>query len=244
MSYWTEVDPPMSFIPEGWTYDQKRNFRHQCIPYLRSWARFDAYAGKRMLCIGDGSGIDAVEFAKHGASVTVLDMSRKAIALSETHAVEAGVKHAFFGVEGDATKIKVIGQFDVVYSFGVIHHIPDVEKAVSEISRVLKPGGEFFGMVYHKDSLLYAYSILRRSVRECITADEAMRMYSERNPGCPCSRAYTKGELAALLTRNGLKVGSMTVLYDVIDMPEKRKVPFNIDVPGLGWHLCFRAVKP
>ncbi len=255
MSYWTEVDPPMSFIPEGWTYEEKRAFRHKCIPYLRDWIGYEKYAGKRVLCVGDGSGIDAVEFARAGAHVCVLDMSEKAIDLTKKHAKEAGVEITAW--VGDATNIDLIHAseprgigfdptafFDAVYSFGVIHHIPKVAKAVAEISRVLKPGGEFLGMVYHKDSLLYAYSILRRAEREGITADEAMRLYSERNPGCPCSRAYTIGELRNLLFAT-YRFGSVeyNVNYNVIDLETKRKVPVDVSA-DLGWHLCFRAVKP
>lgn len=55
--------------------------------------------------------------------------------------------------------------FDIVYSHGVIHHSPDIEKIVSEIHRVLKPGGQAIIMLYHKNSFNYYVSIalLRRS---------------------------------------------------------------------------------
>lgn len=241
MSYWTEVDPPVSFIPEGWTYEQKRAFRFEkLLAYLPEVFNFAGYAGQRVLCIGDGSGIDAIEFARGGATVNVVDMSQKAIDLTKKHAQEAGVE-IVADVE-DATALHFEdGIFDLVYSFGVIHHIPDVDKAVSEIARVLKPGGSFTGMVYHKDSLLYGYSILRRAEREGIAADEAMRLYSERNPGCPCSRAYTVEELGALFLGK-FKEAKMASTYTVVDTLEKRKVV--VDAPKeLGWHLIFEATR-
>ena len=49
---------------------------------------------------------------------------------------------------------------DVVYSFGVIHHIPDAATAVSAIERVLKPGGELLMMVYNRTSINYKVEIL------------------------------------------------------------------------------------
>lgn len=248
MSYWTEVDPPMSFIPEGWTYEQKREFRYKTIPYLPSVACFRSYNDKRVLCIGDGGGIDAIEFARHDAIVDVIDMSQKAVALTKQHAKEAGVQERLHATVGDACQIPFgHSAFDVVYSFGVIHHIPEVNRAVDEIARVLKPGGLFMGMVYHRDSLLYAYSILARAQREGITPDEAMRRYSERNPGCPHSVAYTRQELLQLLAPRFAKL-DMEVRYDVIDLPNQRKVPFDLrsnslESERLGWHLFFHATK-
>ena len=54
--------------------------------------------------------------------------------------------------------------FDAVYTFGVLHHIPDVSKAISEIHRVLKPGGKLLFMVYNRSSINYQIEIryLRR----------------------------------------------------------------------------------
>lgn len=247
-NYWREVDPPVSFIPEKWSYEQKRTFRYGCIPYLCPTVRFDQFSRKRVLCIGDGAGIDAVEFARGGAIVSVIDISEKSIALTRKHFAEAntltwletaGVADARelpFGRPRWTTE----DDFDTVYSFGVIHHIVEVERVIAEVVRVLKPGGTFIGMVYHKDSLLYGYSILRRAEREGITADEAMRLYSERNPGCPHSVAYTKSELAELL--KPFSSVSITAHYPVVDTEEKRKL--SVGAPDeLGWHLIFKAAK-
>lgn len=249
LSYWESHDPPMSFIPEGWTYEKKRDFRYRCIPYLPSALGIDTLAGrarwkgKRVLCVGDGSGIDAVEIASCGADVYVLDMSAKAVKLSLAHGREAGA--IVCGEVGDACSITFKDEtFDVVYSFGVIHHIPDVERAVREIARVLKRGGQFVGMVYNRDSLLYAYSILKRGHDEGLGPVAAMREYSERNPGCPHSVAYSKDGLARLLRGCGFSSVDTKVEYDVIDLPNKRKTPFHIEgVDDLGWHLFFTAIK-
>jgi SAM-dependent methyltransferase len=252
-NYWRDVDPPTSFIPEGWTYEQKRAFRYQHLDYWHEWAQPERFKGKRILCVGEGSGIDAIEFARNGAHVTAIDTSAKTVALIHRHFVEArppgGDVHGVDAASACALPYKN-ESFDAVYCFGVLHHIPEVEKAVSEIVRVLKPGGLFLGMVYNRNSLLYAYSILARAEREGITADEAMRLYSERNPGCPHSVAYTSAELAVLLR----EFAPLTIspVYDVIDLPGQRKAPFRVGqfaesaiiVPtGLGWHLLFEATK-
>ena len=241
-TYWKDHDPPVSFIPEKWTYEQKRKFRYEMVNYLQKKVRFEEYKGEKVLCIGDGGGIDAVEFARHGAKVTVLDLSHKAIDITKKLFKEAKQLHAGLHV-GDASALNFENEsFDVVYTLGVLHHIPEVGKAVSEIARVLKPKGELLGMVYNKDSLMYAYSILLRAKKEGITEDEAMRKYSERNPGCPYSKAYTSLELQVLLNENGFIVDKIDVVYPVIDFPEKRKV-FVQGADELGWHLFFRAIR-
>jgi ubiquinone/menaquinone biosynthesis C-methylase UbiE len=243
MTYWLDHDPPNSFLPEGWTYEQKRAFRYNLIPYLPAAARFDQFAGKRVLCIGEGSGIDAVEFARGGAEVSVMDISPRAIELTEGHFAEAGLGRPD-AIPASATCIPWDAPFDHVYMFGVLHHIEDAPAAVREIHRVLKPGGTFAGMVYHKDSLLYAFSILARGQREGLDPDAAMRAWSERNPNCPTSRAYTRGELAELLTAHGFEAIEAEIHYPVIDLPERRKVPFAIEgAVDLGWHLFFQGTR-
>lgn len=258
-NYWREVDPPCSFVPERWTYEQKREFRYNELDYLRGAVDFPRFEGKRVLCVGDGAGIDAIEFARAGAFVHAIDMSEKAVALINKHADEAGVWERFIATVWDITAgglrvdvpqvqgvhFDVTGFYDAVYSFGVLHHIPNVEKALSEITRVLKPGGMFLGMVYNRDSLLYAYSILARGAHEGLTPDEAMRQYSERNPGCPYSKAYWSAELLEMLGSRFSRSAAATC-YNVIDLPGHRKARVQVEAPAahtLGWHLFFEAVK-
>jgi ubiquinone/menaquinone biosynthesis C-methylase UbiE len=138
--------------------------------------------------------------------------------------------------------------FDCVYSFGVLHHFPGIEAALAEIHRVLKPGGQVMVMLYHMDSLLYAYSIIYwRGIKEgllrTLTPEELVSCYSERNEGCPYTRAFTKDEATNLFSSQFKQV-TTEVHYSVVDLPEQRKV--KIDVPDkyeLGWHLVVRAVK-
>jgi ubiquinone/menaquinone biosynthesis C-methylase UbiE len=138
--------------------------------------------------------------------------------------------------------------FDCVYSFGVLHHFPEIESALAEIHRVLKPGGQVMVMLYHQDSLLYAYSIIYwRGIKEgllkTLTPEQLVSRYSERNEGCPYTRVYTKQEARALFSKWFSHI-AVEVHYNVIDLEEQRKV--KVDVPDkyeLGWHLVVKAVK-
>src|SRR3546814_15750201 len=51
------------------------------------------------------------------------------------------------------------GRFDIVFSHGVLHHIPEIRTAQREIRRVLKPDGELVVMLYARRSLNYLLSI-------------------------------------------------------------------------------------
>jgi ubiquinone/menaquinone biosynthesis C-methylase UbiE len=138
--------------------------------------------------------------------------------------------------------------FDCVYSFGVLHHFPGIEAALAEIHRVLKPGGQVMVMLYHRDSLLYAYSIIYwRGIKEgllkTITPEQLVSRYSERNEGCPYTHAFTKDEAMTLFS-SWFKQITLEVHYSVLDLPDQRKV--KVDIPDkyeLGWHLIVKAVK-
>jgi ubiquinone/menaquinone biosynthesis C-methylase UbiE len=247
--YW-EKSTPMSFGPEKWSYEKKRQFRYSLQDYMHDAFGFDEFSGKSMLEIGSGSGIDALEFARNGAKVTAIDFTDNAVTLTKELAQEAGLSVDIS--RGDARKLNFADDsFDCVYSYGVLHHIPDVNRALSEIRRVLKPGGRLMAMVYNKDSLLYAYSIIYlHGIKERMlldggcSEDDLVARYSERNEGCPYTRAYTKEEAKEEFGRffEDVEVG---VHYPVIDMPEKRKIKVTIQAENeLGWHIVVKGFKP
>lgn len=244
--YWAH-SPPMSFMGEGINYDEKRNFRYSLQDYMHSLFHYDDFAGRMVLDLGCGAGIDSAEFARNGARVTSVDFTHTATELTRNLLKEAGFPSHV--VEADATALAFkANTFDCVYCFGILHHIPDVEDALAEIRRVLKPGGQMMAMVYHKDSLLYAYSIIylrgvRQGLLEMLSPDKILSHYSERREGCPYTIAYTKDEALDLFSRHFTSV-SIDVRYNVIDLPERRKVKVNLsDEYEMGWHLIVKAMK-
>ena len=131
--------------------------------------------------------------------------------------------------------------FDCVYSFGVIHHIPEVDEVIDGAQRVLRHGGEMILMVYNRESLLYAYSILFAHRDEGLNEDQLVSRYSERILGCPYTRVYTKDELKGMLQQSFDPI-AFSVHYDVIDLPDQRKFKLNTpDRYELGWHLMVSA---
>lgn len=99
--------------------------------------------GKTALDVGCGGGILAEEFAAAGFSVTGLDPSENSIQTAKKHAIQNGLNIHY--ETGTAENLPYPdNSFDVVYCCDVLEHVRDLNKAISEISRVLKSGGMFF----------------------------------------------------------------------------------------------------
>ncbi len=115
--------------------------------------------GKRVLEIGLGQGADSEQLIRRGAVWTGLDLTPEAVERVRTRMSVKGLPFEDIR-QGSALSMPFAdSSFDLVYSHGVLHHIPDVRAAQSEIKRVLKPEGELVAMLYAKWSLNYLLSI-------------------------------------------------------------------------------------
>lgn len=133
--------------------------RYATEPYILELMELDHVRGKRVLEIGCGMGTDGVQFAKAGADYIGMDLTPNGAGLTNRNLAMRGL--AGRAITGDAEHISLPdSSVDLVYSHGVLHHTPNIDNAVREIWRVLKPGGELHIMVYHKRSFNYYGSIL------------------------------------------------------------------------------------
>src|SRR4030042_1737535 len=197
IQYW-ERSTPVSFVPEKLDYDKKREFRYSLQDYMPDAFKFGDFSGKLVLEVGCGAGIDSAEFARNGASVISTDLTRTGAELTRDILRESSLPAMVMQSDAKALPFKD-NTFDCVYSFGVLHHFPEIEAALAGIPRGLKPGGRVMVMLYHRDSLLYAYSIIYwRGIKEGLlkhlTPEQIVSRYSERNEGCPYTHAYTRSE--------------------------------------------------
>jgi ubiquinone/menaquinone biosynthesis C-methylase UbiE len=123
-------------------------------------AQFGAFRGKKVLEIGCGIATDGLEFAKQGANYTGVDLTPQAIEMAKERFGLFGVPGNFEVANAEERLPFPDGTFDHIYSFGVIHHSPRPERIVSEMRRVLKPGGTFTVMLYNKNSINYCLEIM------------------------------------------------------------------------------------
>jgi SAM-dependent methyltransferase len=130
---------------------EARRYRyHYHLPEL--FASLDG-RNQTLLEIGCGIGVDSIQLAQRGYRVTAVDLTENALEIARQFAARRGVEIDFR--LGNAEKLDFAdGSFDVVYSFGVLHHTPDIERSVAEVHRVLGPGGRAYVMLYHRYSLV------------------------------------------------------------------------------------------
>ena len=137
--------------------------------YTKEWhipeaADFAATRGLRVLEIGCGMGTDGAQFAQAGAHYTGIDLTEAAIELARKRFELSGLAGEFRVADAEDLDF-ADDSFDRVYSHGVLHHTPNIARAIAEIHRVLKPGGRAMVMLYHRGSYNYRVGIrvLRRA---------------------------------------------------------------------------------
>lgn len=134
-------------------YEAQRAERYRLEPYIREFAGFDRCKGAKVLEIGVGLGADHQSFAEGGADLHGVDLTPRAIEHTTRRLAHFGLSSQL--AVGDAENLPFPDDsFDIVYTWGVLHHSPDTPKAFREVLRVLKPGGTARIMVYSKWSLV------------------------------------------------------------------------------------------
>jgi SAM-dependent methyltransferase len=134
-------------------FEEQAQQRYRLEPYIIDFAGFDGVKGKRLLEIGVGLGAEHERFAEAGAELYGIDLTERAIEHTRHRLSIYGLASKL--AVGDAEQLEFQNEwFDIVYSWGVLHHTPDTPKAIEEVWRVLKPGGIARVMIYHKYSLV------------------------------------------------------------------------------------------
>ncbi len=190
-------------------FQEQAKVRYQLEPYIVDFADFNQYKDKNVLEIGVGLGADHEMFAIAGAKLTGIDLTERAVRFTQQR----------FSLFGLTTELKVAdaeslpfddNSFDLVYSWGVLHHSPDTQKAISGVYRVLKPGGTAKIMIYHKWSIIGAMLWIRYGLLKLNPFIKLETLYS-RYLESPGTKAYTEKEARALF-RSYNKVDIETVL--------------------------------
>ena len=117
------------------------------------------WRGRDVLEIGLGQGAESEQIIRRGARWSGLDLTAESVQRVSARLGIRSLPHEEIR-QGSAVAIPwPDNSFDIVFSHGVLHHIPDIGAAQREIHRVLRPGGLLVAMLYAKASLNYQVSI-------------------------------------------------------------------------------------
>lgn len=221
-------------------------------PYKFPWImeRIDSearvLAGKRLLEVGCGMGYDSLEFIRRGVRVTSVDLSPKAVEFCKRH---------FEVVEAEADEVKVDNalqlsfedaSFDAVWSNGVLHASGDTQAAISEVFRVLKPGGRaIISHFYRRPSWMYLIH----------TVGKANIEYEDEDP--PVNEFYTESQIEEMFHQFDIvetfrehhralpvaRTGFKAVLYKMIFRPLYNLLPESL-AKRFAYKYSVIAVKP
>lgn len=160
----------------------------------------------RVLEIGCGAGFMTVALAQRGFMVDAVDHSSAMIELTQSHAKQKGMDERIHAAIEDAQELPFDDcSFDLIVSLGVIAWLPDLRKALTEIARVLMPGGYFVLSISNPyggwtDPPLFLQGILKRNFE---------RTGLRNPPNVPHARYYSikqlnkyLSEAELILTRN------------------------------------------
>ncbi|MFB0527089.1 MAG: class I SAM-dependent methyltransferase [bacterium] len=202
-------------FPEGSLdfFEEVENYRHTMESVIHSFVQFTRWHGKKVLEVGCGLGTDLLQFARAGAKVYGIDLSSHSIELAKR-------RFHLYGFSGeikvaDAENLSFVSdQFDLVYSWGVLHHTPDVPKAIGEIYRVLKAGGSIKIMLYHRVSwyalkMYFEYGFFKEKPFTSVS-----KILSEHRES-PGTKGYTVNETKEMFSRfSDLEVHPILTPYE------------------------------
>jgi ubiquinone/menaquinone biosynthesis C-methylase UbiE len=242
-------------------YDQVEREKLSLEDHLSSVAEFGEHSGDLVLEIGCGLGTMAINYARHGASVIAVDMSRRSVGLAQGRFKTYGLPGGFCAGDGESLPFHS-NRFDFVVSWGVIHHTPGTGRVISEIHRVLKPGGVFLVMVYYKYSATYLWDILFKKgiVRgEWLKRDaaELLNKYTEAQWNSPLTKVYSIRQAKKMFARfedvwaqphyifkykeRGYKEGRRESRFVYRHFPNSL---YRAASRLMGWHLVIKGRKP
>lgn len=162
-AFWRQYQPGMRSTeaevgtPEFFAGVEAIRYRQE--PHIAELVGFENWASADVLEVGCGIGTDGVRFASAGASYTGIDFSDVALDLARRQFELNGLSGQFLQVSLPNLPF-ADDSFDLVYSFGVLHHIPETDAAVAEIYRILRPGGHALVMLYNRHSVNYYVTIM------------------------------------------------------------------------------------
>lgn len=220
-------------------YDQVEAERNRLEPFIPAYADFASTRDRDLLEIGVGVGTDFIRFARAGARVTGVDLTEHSVSLVRRRLELEGLSGEVRIADAEQLPFED-GSFDVVYSWGVLHHTPEPDRAIAEAVRVLKPGGRLCLMLYARHSWV-AYGLWARYGLLAGRPDRSLAWALSHHMESTGTKGYTPREIR---DRLAYKIDGLTVEH--VGTPYDRRVAgplVNITGKRMGWFLVIRGHK-
>lgn len=245
-SYWEQVPCGTGeFITHGlepgsreW-FQQVEAHRYRLEPCIHAIAQFTRHRGKKLLEVGVGAGTDHLQWARAGCDCYGVDLTDAAIETTRSHLALHGLESKLQRVDAESLPFPD-ENFDLVYSWGVIHHSEYPDRMIAEIRRVLKPGGEFIGMLYGRRSP----AVFKEWAKNALLKGRPWRSFSDvlwDHVESVGTKAYTVSELSHMFSRFETVYFKQTITpYDTDKWPRWLSKFFPDD---WGWFIGVTARK-
>ena len=242
-------------------FDEVEQRKYFVEPHIPRFAEFSRWGDKRVLEVGCGIGTDTINFARWGAKVTAVDLSRESLKLAAQRAKVCGISDGIKFHQANAerlTDMVTFADYDLVYSFGVLHHTPNQDRALKEIAEYVAPGGTLKLMVYHRWSWKAFWILATYGKFQFWKLNKLIAQHSEAQTGCPVTHTYTRRGIRQMIERCGLRVVDMRVEHIFPwRIPEYVRYEYVKEwyfawMPDwlfrwlehlFGWHLCVTAER-
>jgi SAM-dependent methyltransferase len=241
-------------------FDEVEQRKYLVEPHIPTFAEFERWKNRRVLEVGCGLGTDTINFARAGAYVTAVDLSEESLDLARKRAKIYGVEDRVRFVAADAELLSEFVEpqpYDLVYSFGVIHHSPHPERILQQLrSYFVSVGSTLKVMVYHRWSWKVLGIVLSDAHGAWWRTDEVVARRSEAQTGCPVTYTYSRRSGSRLLQDAGFSVTETRIHHifpyripEYIRYEYVKTLPFRF-LPDtamralehrLGWHLCLTS---
>jgi len=179
-------------------FDEVEKRKYFVEPHIPPFAEFGTWSGKNILEIGTGIGTDTINFFRGGANLTSIDLSEESVRLAKTRASVYGFDPDSIQVM-NAEEFSFDKKFDMIYSWGVIHHTPNPRKVIERAAAHQLPGTELRIMLYSKISYKLFWA-LHTHGWDMGVMDDVIRTYAEAQTGCPVAYTYTFDQIKELLS--------------------------------------------
>lgn len=195
--------------------EYKKYFVENHIP---EFAEFGKWKNKKVLEIGCGIGTDSINFVRNGADLTCVELSEKTLEVCKKRFEVYGLNAKFICCNAEELDNYIFGEtYDLIYSFGVIHHSPNTKKIVENLCKFSQKDTVIKIMIYSLFSFKTIESLFKFGHKFKFNPKKSIEYYAESQLGCPVARTYLKKDVEKLFEN-----------YRIISIEKKHIFPYIV----------------